>query len=260
MLVNISLSVICRGFRGRDAGGCGRCGCGISLRCRGAYGRASIPAFGRRRGPLVSLGQDFPFGIREALSVALRAIFPPVDACGGCGMLRCIVAVGAGLPLHSVVGRQVAEFSRLSLCGGLGRCWGRNSPSGLARGSPWFCEPFSGFALSGAAGLACSWSTCLGSCFLRSRANQNFCRAAAFFISRAAKIMLRTPPFLSWMRLILLGAVRIYPVMGCHPSRGLVWRHGVGHWVVLRALRSFAKSRCTVRSDTQNTSAISGTV
>ena len=60
------------------------------------------------------LGAAFPFGTRAGFSVALRGILPPVCAGGACGMLRRIVAVGVGWPLHSAVGRGVPEFLRWS--------------------------------------------------------------------------------------------------------------------------------------------------
>ena len=130
---------------------------------------------------------------------------------------------------------DVPEFLRWGRSGGPFGLGGRNSPSGLARGFPWLWGRSLGPVLSVAAGLACFWSTCLGSCFLRSRAKPNFLLGTRFLIFARDE-------FLSGVLLIFGGCGRSYPVMVCHPSPGRVALGGrsLGGFAGLADLRQVA--------------------
>ena len=134
-----------RGNPCRDAGGCGRCGCGIAMRCRDAHGRGRIPALGPRRGPRVSLVQDSPSGLagaspwlcgRMSASRCWRSLR---HAASYRGCRRGLAAAFRGRP-------SGAWILALEPLWGPSVLSGQEFPSGLARGSPWLCEPFSGFA------------------------------------------------------------------------------------------------------------------
>ncbi len=193
--------------------------------------------------------RDFPFWTRGGFSVALRGIFPPVGAGGGCGMLRRIVAVGVGLPLHSVVGRQVAEFSRWSLCGGLGVPWGRNFPCGTRAGLSVVLR-----AIFRLCPVGCWWTCLLVVNLLRlllfssSRPSKFFLPGSRFFYFRARR------NFVGWVA-ILRGLRAWLPCYGYDSLLALGrWcghRFGASRWAFL----IFARSRSMVITETPNWSA-----